>query len=105
LRHAAAPTGGGDPRRHRQPARLVCRQLHYRRHLQLRTGAVARTRLLRPVPADGPDPAASPARAVRPAGVMTGKRIAIAITLVALATVPYWMPGSYYVNVASQILF
>jgi len=36
---------------------------------------------------------------------MTAKRIAIALALLALATVPYWMPGSYYVNVMSQILF
>jgi len=36
---------------------------------------------------------------------MTGKRIALALALLALATVPYWMPGTYYVNVMSQILF
>src|SRR5262245_61160604 len=36
---------------------------------------------------------------------MTGKRIALALALLALAAVPYWMPGTYYVNVMSQILF
>ena len=36
---------------------------------------------------------------------MTGKRIALALAILALAAVPYWMPGSYYVNVMSQILF
>jgi branched-chain amino acid transport system permease protein len=31
--------------------------------------------------------------------------IALAVAFVALVTVPYWMPGDYYVNVSSQILF
>jgi branched-chain amino acid transport system permease protein len=31
--------------------------------------------------------------------------IALALAFVALAAVPYWMPGVYYINVASQILF
>jgi branched-chain amino acid transport system permease protein len=31
--------------------------------------------------------------------------LALAVAFVALATVPYWMPGVYYINVASQILF
>jgi len=31
--------------------------------------------------------------------------IALAIGLLALVTLPHWMPGVYYVNVASQILF
>jgi branched-chain amino acid transport system permease protein len=31
--------------------------------------------------------------------------IALAVALVALVTVPYWMPGAYYINVTSQILF
>jgi branched-chain amino acid transport system permease protein len=31
--------------------------------------------------------------------------LALAIAFAALVTVPYWMPGIYYVNVASQILF
>jgi branched-chain amino acid transport system permease protein len=29
----------------------------------------------------------------------------LAVAFVALVTVPYWMPGIYYINVASQILF
>jgi len=36
---------------------------------------------------------------------MSTRIIVIAVALVALLTVPYWMPGIYYVNVASQILF
>ncbi len=35
---------------------------------------------------------------------MKARSIAIAIGLVLLVAVPYWMPGVYYVNVASQIL-
>jgi branched-chain amino acid transport system permease protein len=31
--------------------------------------------------------------------------VALAAGFVALVTVPYWMPGDYYVNVSSQILF
>ena len=36
---------------------------------------------------------------------MTGRNLALALAFVALLTVPYWMPGVYYVNVSSQILF
>ena len=37
---------------------------------------------------------------------MSARRlIALGIAIVALVTVPYWMPGDYYINVASQILF
>ena len=36
---------------------------------------------------------------------MTLRIVSLAIALVALVTVPLWMPGDYYVNVASQILF
>jgi branched-chain amino acid transport system permease protein len=36
---------------------------------------------------------------------MTARIAALAVAVVALVTVPYWMPGVYYVNVASQILF
>lgn len=36
---------------------------------------------------------------------MTGRTFAYGLALIALVTVPYWMPGVYYVNVASQILF
>ena len=36
---------------------------------------------------------------------MSGRRIFLFVALIVLATLPYWMPGSYYVNIASQILF
>ena len=36
---------------------------------------------------------------------MTGRRIALGLALAALATLPYWLHGAYYVNVSSQILF
>ena len=36
---------------------------------------------------------------------MSGRLFALGIALVALATLPYWMTGIYYINVASQILF
>ena len=36
---------------------------------------------------------------------MSARLLAIAIAFVLLAAVPYWMPGIYYINVASQILF
>lgn len=36
---------------------------------------------------------------------MTGRTIFLGVLLVALATLPFWMPGVYYVNVGSQILF
>ena len=36
---------------------------------------------------------------------MSARLAALAVAFVALATVPYWMPGVYYVNVSSQILF
>jgi branched-chain amino acid transport system permease protein len=32
-------------------------------------------------------------------------RLPLALAFVALATLPLWMPGTYYVNIASQILF
>jgi len=36
----------------------------------------------------------------------TGARALVyVVALAALATVPYWMPGDYYINVSSQILF
>jgi branched-chain amino acid transport system permease protein len=34
-----------------------------------------------------------------------GRTLALAAAFVALVTVPYWMPGIYYINVSSQILF
>jgi branched-chain amino acid transport system permease protein len=36
---------------------------------------------------------------------MSRRIIALAVALLALVTLPYWMPGIYYINVASQILF
>jgi branched-chain amino acid transport system permease protein len=36
---------------------------------------------------------------------MTARLVALAALSAALLTVPYWVPGVYYVNVASQILF
>jgi len=36
---------------------------------------------------------------------MTARLLGLAVAFVALLTVPYWMPGDYYVNVSSQILF
>ena len=36
---------------------------------------------------------------------MSLRLIALAIAALALATLPYWMGGVYYINVASQILF
>ena len=32
------------------------------------------------------------------------KRLALAVALLLLATVPYWVGNSYYINVATQIL-
>ncbi|MBV8792378.1 MAG: hypothetical protein JO237_10030, partial [Pseudolabrys sp.] len=41
---------------------------------------------------------------------MTGKgaaarSVAIVVALFALASLPYWVPGTYYINIGSQILF
>ena len=36
---------------------------------------------------------------------MSVRRIALGLALIALVTVPFWVPGIYYINVASQILF
>ena len=36
---------------------------------------------------------------------MTVRFLTLVVAFAALATVPYWMPGIYYVNVSSQILF
>ena len=36
---------------------------------------------------------------------MSARPFAIAVAFAVLATLPYWMPGIYYINVASQILF
>lgn len=36
---------------------------------------------------------------------MTPQRVLLLIAAIALVTLPYWMSGIYYINVASQILF
>ena len=36
---------------------------------------------------------------------MSPRAIALSVAVVLLMTVPHWVPGVYYVNVASQILF
>ena len=36
---------------------------------------------------------------------MSARVVALAVALVVLGTLPYWLTGDYYVNVASQILF
>src|SRR5579875_1977857 len=36
---------------------------------------------------------------------MTYRTIALAVGFVLLLALPYWIPGVYYLNVASQILF
>jgi branched-chain amino acid transport system permease protein len=36
---------------------------------------------------------------------VSAKRIALVIALALLALLPWWMPGTYYTNIASQILF
>ena len=35
---------------------------------------------------------------------MNARTISLAIAFLLLATVPVWIPGIYYVNVASQVL-
>ena len=36
---------------------------------------------------------------------MTARRCALLVAVAVLAAAPYWLPGSYYVNIATQILF
>src|SRR5262249_5547186 len=102
--HAAAGARGRDPGRNRQPARLVRRQHGDRPDLQFRPGAAARARLFRPFPSDAAGVGPAPARPVRQAAAMTGRHAALGLALLALAALPYWVAGIYYVNVASQIL-
>src|ERR1041385_5935176 len=40
-----------------------------------------------------------------PNSVPSARSLALAVAFVGLLTVPFWMPGSYYTNVASQVLF
>src|SRR6185503_16562733 len=89
--------------RQRQPARLARRQLRGRLPLQLRPGDVPRAGLRGAVPADADragGASAGPVRAAR--GV---KRVALGLSLLLLATLPFWVGGTFYVNIASQILF
>ena len=37
--------------------------------------------------------------------MMRPRNLALAVGLIALVTLPTWMPGTYYINVSSQILF
>src|SRR5262249_33884684 len=90
---------------HGQSARLLRRQHHRGLHLQFRPGTPAGTRLLRALSSDVACPAAAAAGPVRQACAMSGRFFALGIALVALATLPHWMTGVYYINVASQILF
>src|SRR5204863_3501839 len=34
-----------------------------------------------------------------------GRSIALAVAFAALVTLPYWVSGTYYINVSSQVLF
>ncbi|MFY9600436.1 MAG: branched-chain amino acid ABC transporter permease, partial [Pseudolabrys sp.] len=36
---------------------------------------------------------------------MSARMLALGVALLALATLPFWMSGIYYINVSSQILF
>ncbi len=67
---------------------------------------VSRTRLFRPVPADG-DCAARCVRKACSAGCPYERTAHVSSHRAdcMLAALPYWMPGSYYINIASQILF
>jgi branched-chain amino acid transport system permease protein len=38
-------------------------------------------------------------------GTVTGKRVAVLVALLVLAVLPFLLPGTYYTNIASQILF
>ena len=50
--------------------------------------------------------AAGPVRQARAMNqIMSARNLAIALAFLALVTLPFWMPGIYYINVGSQILF
>jgi branched-chain amino acid transport system permease protein len=38
-------------------------------------------------------------------GMPSARNLALAVALAALVTLPFWMPGIYYINVSSQVLF
>src|SRR5207248_314889 len=86
----------------RQPRGLARWELHRGLPLQLRAGDVSGGRLRRALPADAHRPRRAAARPVRAAARV--KRGALAVALAALATIPLWVPGTFYVNIASQIL-
>ncbi len=66
--NVAARADRGHPRRRRQLARRLRRQLHYRGHLYVRLRAAARSGVCDPVPADDLRDRIPPARPVREAG-------------------------------------
>src|SRR5205814_4896076 len=100
--HAAAGASRRDPRRLGQPRRLLRRLLRRRLSLQFRPGDAAGTRLRRAVPADAGRAGGAAAGPVRPGRAM--KRLGLAAALLVLATVPFWVGNTYYINIASQIL-
>ena len=38
-------------------------------------------------------------------GISNARNVALAAAFAALVTLPFWMPGIYYINVSSQVLF
>ena len=38
-------------------------------------------------------------------GMPSARHVALAVAFAALVTLPFWMPGIYYINVSSQFLF
>src|SRR5262249_57279087 len=100
---AAARAGRRDPGRQRQPGWLARGELRGRLPLQLRPGDVPRARLRRAVPADARRAGRQAPGFVRTADGV--KRLALAAALVLLATLPLWIGGSYYVHIATPILF
>src|SRR5262249_23985204 len=68
---------------------------------------VSRSRLRDPVSADGRGPGAAAAGPVWQGRAMTAaatRSAAIVVAILLLATLPFWVGGTYYVNIASQIL-
>src|SRR5262249_24470716 len=104
LRHASTGAGGRHSGWHGQPARIAGREFRYGVPLQLRAGARSGARLFRAVSSHGADAACAPARAIWAARVMSVRYPALLLMVVAAAAAPFWLPGSYYVNIASQIL-
>src|SRR5689334_17104257 len=40
-----------------------------------------------------------------PSSIPSARHLALAVAFAALVTLPFWMPGVYYINVSSQVLF